>query len=356
MPLKVRDVFVAAHGQDDNVGDPALRRAMLDGLAPHSRRHVLVGTASEAYVNALGLRVDDLRYDSRRQWQAAAFRSALRGRASFVSNAGEIQLNRRRLRINRADRALIAVIRARGGVAISTGLGIRDPKAPSSRVLTSLVRACQIATWRDEESRSFARAGEVRPDWAFALGTDRSSLTTDDRPYLLVSMRGDAPPPSAEWVETIKAIQAELGLSLRTVSQVERDVAPGLTLSGALHSEVVPWRAGDHLAAEMELRGHYRSARVVISDRLHVLVFAATEGAIPLYIPNVNSTKIPRTMAVAGLGEYRADAGDQAEAVSRAVALSATQNDVLARVETARVDLAALTESMNALLEPAGSE
>ncbi len=87
-----------------------------------------------------------------------------------------------------------------------------------------------------------------------------------------------------------------------------------------------------------------------ISDRLHVLIFAATEGAVPLYLPNVKSSKIPRTMDVVDLGRYQAQADDREAAVSTAVALAATQQAVLERVSAARSELGRLSGSMNALL------
>ncbi|WP_197462546.1 polysaccharide pyruvyl transferase family protein [Microbacterium sp. T32] len=350
--MRSPEVFVAAHGQDDNVGDPALRRAMLEGLAPSSVRHVLVGAASDAYVNALGLRDTDILYRSRREWQATAFRRAVRGRAAFVSNAGEIQLNRRRRRINRVDRVLIALIRLTGGVAISTGLGVRQPNGKHSPMLTSLIRACQIATWRDEPSRAYARAGVVRPDWAFALGSATSELSNEDRPYLLVSMRGDTSSPASAWTDAVTAIARELGLQVRVVSQVERDEDRGEELARRLDAELHPWQGGDHFTAETDLRGRYRQARMVVSDRLHVLIFAATEGAVPLYLPNVASAKIPRTMAVVDLDGFQADATDVESAVATAVSLSSRQKDVLERVDAARAELAELSRSMNALLDP----
>ncbi len=345
------DVFVAAHGQDDNVGDPALRRAMLEGLAPSSRRHILVGAASDAYVKALGLRDGDIIYTSRRDWQAAAFRLAFRGRAAFVSNSGEIQLNKRRKRINRLDRLLIGLIRARGGVAISTGLGVRHPDGRRSRVLTSLARACQITTWRDAPSLAFAGVGVVRPDWAFALGTDTSQLNGQRRPYLLVSMRGDTASPSQAWIDSVTGIARELALTLRVISQVERDVVRGQELAERLDAEAHPWRGGDHLAAENELRELYRSSHLVISDRLHVLIFAATEGAVPLYIANVESMKIPRTMAAAGLEEFQVDGTQPSLAITGAVDLAGRQAYVLAHVSAARSELVSLSASMNALLD-----
>ncbi|KZE42599.1 hypothetical protein AVW09_09590 [Microbacterium sp. T32] len=219
-------------------------------------------------------------------------------------------------------------------------------------MLTSLIRACQIATWRDEPSRAYARAGVVRPDWAFALGSATSELSNEDRPYLLVSMRGDTSSPASAWTDAVTAIARELGLQVRVVSQVERDEDRGEELARRLDAELHPWQGGDHFTAETDLRGRYRQARMVVSDRLHVLIFAATEGAVPLYLPNVASAKIPRTMAVVDLDGFQADATDVESAVATAVSLSSRQKDVLERVDAARAELAELSRSMNALLDP----
>ncbi len=119
-----------------------------------------------------------------------------------------------------------------------------------------------------------------------------------------IHARGYSSPASA-WTDAVTAIARELGLQVRVVSQVERDVDRGEELAGRLDAELHPWQGGDHLTAETDLRRMYRQARMVSSDSLHVLIFAATEGAVPLYLPNVASAKIPRTMAVADLDGFQ---------------------------------------------------
>lgn len=355
--MTVPSLFVAVHGQDDNVGDPALRRAMLEGLGEGHRRHVLTGPASHAYVSGLGLRGDDILYTTRREWQLAAFRGAARGGAAFVSNAGEIQLNARRRAINRADLSLAGLIRARDGVVMLTGIGIRDPSGPRSRMLGTLSRLSALSAWRDEPTRRYVGHGTVAPDWAFALGNPSilhgvGEASPSQRTSLVISMRGDRPHPGDDWHRVVKATASALGLRITVVTQVERDLRRSAELVSALDGDEVPWRSGDHRGLEEVLRNVYRSASLVVSDRLHVLIFAATEGAVPASLVESPSLKIPRTLEAAGLTghEVPMSGRERRDVIADFVSLVARREQTADAVRAAHHASHQLKSQMNRLL------
>ncbi|WP_284249022.1 hypothetical protein [Litorihabitans aurantiacus] len=103
-----------------------------------------------------------------------------------------------------------------------------------------------------------------------------------------MSLRGDRPFPDDAWWSWVVALADELGLELTTVVQVRRDQDYALEAAARLGATAVTWPGdSDHAEQEERLRDVYGRSLVTVSDRLHVLVTAATEGAIPLaWVPS----------------------------------------------------------------------
>ena len=68
-------------------------------------------------------------------------------------------------------------------------------------------------------------------------------------------------------------------------------------LGGRFH----PWAGGDHEGHEEALRTLYRQTSLAVSDRLHVLITATTEGAAPVAPLVDDSDKIERHFTAAGI-------------------------------------------------------
>ncbi|MFA5607437.1 MAG: polysaccharide pyruvyl transferase family protein [Leucobacter sp.] len=350
--MTTHHLFVAVHGQDDNVGDPALRRAMIQDLGRDLQRHVLVGAASPAYLKALALRDDDLIYTKRKDWQKAALRKASLGRASYASNSGEMQLHARRHRINRADLALIRLIRLRGrGATLFTGVGIRNPEDKPSPTLRAIASLSDMAVWRDQPSRDFCGAGEVGPDWAFGLYNDDQACETE-RDSIVLSMRGDNSIPSDKWMRVVRTLATQSSCQLLTATQVGRDHLRNQEIAKELNAKDTPWLGDDHLYEEARLRSIYRRSRIVISDRLHVLILAAIEGATPIYLPTDPSCKIPRTLAPVGLDQFATDPAiqDSETAVESILSLAGKQATLMRNIKDAFRQVNLRKSQMNATL------
>lgn len=269
-----------------------------------SQRHVLVGHHDAGYQAALGLRSDDVVYATRKSWQLQAVKSAILGRIGFVSNAGEIQMNTRRIRISWADLVLVGLVRLRGGAAIQTGFGIRDTQGKSPLVVRALARLCTFTVWRDAPSRDLVGIGEVEPDWAFALGQEAKALIDDQgrpRDLLAVTMRGDRDSPPQPWLDAVRGVAEQHGLDIVVVTQVGRDRQRSEELAELLGGQVRPWLGDNHLDQENNVREVYRESAAVISDRLHALILGLTEGAVPIGLTVGPTEKISRTFEGAGL-------------------------------------------------------
>ncbi|MFE4498559.1 polysaccharide pyruvyl transferase family protein [Rhodococcus sp. NPDC056743] len=347
-------VFVTSIGQEDNLGDSVLRRGLLDSLdRSHVEVHVLVGSNSTSYISALGLKSDDVIYESRRAWRRSLMLSAFRGKCSLVFNAGEVRVDRAHSHLGRFQTIAVAIIRLRGGAAIHTGVGIRDPAEPRDFAARCVLRMCNLVTWRDGKSRDWSGIGQVLPDWAFALGpqkvaTDNTDLSLS-RSFLAISMRGDRDFPSEDWFGAVRTILDENGLTPILVTQVVRDGDRSRAIARELGdgTKVVGW-AGDtsHAVHETQVRDIYRNSTAVVSDRLHALVLGATEGAVPLPLTVGSSEKLRRTLAVVGLDGFCIEQDEIPHYAIGNVARDALARGTQVQVDEARERLTILCDTI----------
>ncbi len=346
------DVLVSAVGQHDNIGDTVLRRAYLDVVRPLGRLHVFVGDKPDGYVAGLRLHPDDVVHRDPTAWRTAVRRGLLAG-ACYGFDSGETEVRRPYAKRYARLAPLLAVNKARGGTAVQVGTGVREAQAWRVPIAATL-RLLDVVAWRDAYSRDLMGVGQVAPDWAFALGPDEGALRDDtqERPLLAVAVRqgtGDVrrEPPDAAWAGRVRALADALGLTPVVVTQVGRDGPTGDRLAHDLGAEHVAWPHDDHAVQEDVLRDVYRRSRYVLSDRLHVVVVAATEGAVPVGLtaptaPDAAPDKVERTLTAAGITGtcLPRDLPDVDAAVATLTAVQRT--DVVDAVLAARASLGAL--------------
>jgi hypothetical protein len=310
-----RDIFVPARGQYDNIGDILLRRQLLDWLRASGPLHVYVGEAPDGYADGLGLTDDDVQYRSFRRWYAAALGRAARGRASYVFKPGEIQLTLVGMKEHIVMLPVLALVRARKGRVARVGVGSRN-FAPLPRALMGpSIALSNLSLWRDAATAGYLKQGSIMPDLAFASVSD---VTDDPRDVLVVSMRSDLDYPSDAWLAGVCTVAADNGLKIWCVTQVLRDDDKCGRLALDLDARVLRWNGTGHDEQEKRLRALYRRAAMAVSDRLHVLVGALTEGAVPAaLLVDARSDKIARHFAAAGLHDVSiASAGLTAEEIT----------------------------------------
>ncbi|KQR23428.1 hypothetical protein ASF76_09585 [Microbacterium sp. Leaf151] len=300
-------VLASAVGQYDNIGDTVLRRAYLDHLRPLGPLTVWVGDKAPDYLSGLGLTEKDTIVADPAQWRSTVSRQLLSGRGVYAFDTGETEVRRafalRYLRLA----PLLLVHRLRGGTAILTGVGVREPHV-WRHVIAAVLRLCRVVTWRDAASRRMLGIGEVSPDWAFALGADAETLrdTAHERPLLAISVRqglkhAARERPDDRWVTTVRTLAEDLGLRPVVVAQIERDGTLAEDLADRLGCEAITWLDHSHARQEQRLRETYRNSAAVVSDRLHAVVIAATEGAVPIALSTGPLDKTSRTLEGAGI-------------------------------------------------------
>jgi len=351
-----RRIFVPARGQYDNIGDILLRRQLLDWLRGNGRLHVYLGASPPGYDAGLRLKDGDVTYRSFWRWYSAGIVDALRRRASYVYKPGEIQLTLVGMKEHLAMLPLVALVRAGGGFVGRVGVGSRNFSPLPRALITPSILLSNVSWWRDAETARYLRHGSVIPDLAFG---EQPTATSGDRDLLVVSMRSDpAHPglPSDEWIEAVRRVASDRGLAIVTVAQVTRDHERSLALAQMLGGEATGWDGVDHLAHEERLRTLYRRAALTISDRLHVLIAAATEGSVPAAPLTGGSGKIARHFAAAGVHDvaFRTRGATAADVAAQLGAVLDRGDDIRDRVAGARADLDAARVRLHAAMTAAG--
>jgi glycosyltransferase involved in cell wall biosynthesis len=290
-----RPIFVPAVGQYDNIGDIILRRPLLNALRAHGPLHVYVGNAPAEYSDGLQIQPEDRLYRSFARWYASAVRNAARGGIVYAFKPGELQMSVPGLKEHVSVVPLLALSRMRGGRAVRVGAGSRNFSRWLRPLFMPSVYLSDLSLWRDSATRDFVKVGTVIPDLAFREGSPSHSWPAEpDRDLLVVSMRGDRTEPPEAWFTALKDFAAAERLNVIAVTQVERDDERSRLLAARLGGSTLPWGGQDHPGQERALRETYRHARLVVSDRLHVLIAASTEGAATAALQGDGSRKISR--------------------------------------------------------------
>lgn len=323
-------VFLSTWGQSDNIGDSILRRGMLRTFQniDNAELHVHLGrrepgeTNDAAYFTALGLRGDEIEYDTSLGWLSRYATYALGGRTMFVLPAGEL-IFPERSRFYWGWWTLLGALlpTLRGGTAVQVGAGVRmstvgDSCVDGPRVARSSVRIpmleryarskMPVVGWRDPGTCDSFQVGDVVPDWAFGEGPDPQiqglGPAPRERGIMAVTTRWDRDVLGKDKIRLLRDIAESRGLRIQVYSQVRRDRKTMEELARLLHPGTEPLLFGDesHADWETQVRALHRQSAIVAGDRLHALIIGATEGAIPLAVSNWTTEKVVRTLKPGG--------------------------------------------------------
>lgn len=339
----MRDIFVHPAGQDDNLGDSALRVGLLQALRGEAMRlHVHLDGQSSDYLAGVPLRKGEL-YPVRRDWISASQKVQ---RPVFVINAGEIN-PRPGVSFPNAQQAseLSSAVR-RGGTVVATGIGLKDPSVAGEVNFVHVLREAAIVSWRDHGSRDAAGFGDVAPDWAFALGSPTSDwMPRDARRFIAVTLRFDRPWPDDQWFVGLRELAAQTGATLVTVAQVARDQPRAVQLADVLGCDYIVAASTRHDDLDKLVRSVYSGAVAVVSDRAHALIMGATEGAYPIGSA-ADPGKIRRLLDTAGIGMLT---GHYNDLTQHAAHLEEAYTHLPVAIRNARQELSALTARIHSV-------
>ncbi len=345
-------VFAWITGERTNVGDSLLRRPYVAALRRIGRLELWIRTSTPDFLTGLGLEDDVVLTPGFAVWYARLLRSALRRRTVVVLNAGESRVEGSRALLLSALLVAGLVVRVRGGSSVWVGVGVPASGRRLLRIPYRLAgRIIDYVQWREAGSATTAAPRAVGADWAFVEGAPASAWSPD-RDLLGIVLRGDRPAPSAAWLSWIRTLCADHGLSPVVVVQVRQDDGRARELADALDATVVEWPTeATHAEQETRVREVYGRCRAVVGDRLHGLVIAATEGAVPLGWVESSRGKIRAHFDVARLPDAGRHEGRPAADLPRVTAAELTrQANLLAEaVSRVRSELRTLQDDLAAL-------
>lgn len=295
----LQHVLIDVAGQDDNLGDSALRKSYVRAVAGPGRQLHLIGKSQTSdYIAGLDLPANSVWHEDRAQWLASR---PVDSSPIHVFNAGEIDLA--------ALQAYPTVLRSKeldvaqmGGAVIAAGIGIKDPRDARKVDFRPSFRDADIVSWREEGSQEAAGFGVVNPDWAFALGSVTEAWApTASRDVIAVTLRYDRPYPDDAWFAAIRRLADETSCRLVTIAQVARDAPRAMRLASELGGEYLRAPSFSHDVLDVHTRAVYSRSLAVISDRAHGVIIGATEGAYPIGSA-ADPQKLTRLLDVVGLG------------------------------------------------------
>ncbi|MEV8024986.1 hypothetical protein [Microbacterium sp. NPDC080220] len=340
-----QNVFAHLAGQDDNLGDSALRVAYLEALrGPDRHLHVFLGTPTTDYEAGFPHAADITYYVHRAEWVKAEKAST---RPVHAFNAGEINPQPGVFPVPRRAAECARVLRA-GGALIVAGIGVKDVSKLGPVAFDASFRGATVFSWRDQGSRDAAGFGEFAPDWAYSLGTDVGAWSPRSaRDLIAVTMRFDRPWPGDQWLSDMRALGSATGRKIVTLAQVARDAPRAVRLAEALGGEYLAAASMKHDELDAHVRSVYSRSLAVVSDRAHGLIMGATEGAFPLGSGS-DPQKIGRLLTAAGLGGLVGRYEEFAEFADR---LPDHLDSLAPAIAAARADVAHLTRTIRAAMD-----
>ncbi|WP_336645762.1 hypothetical protein [Microbacterium sp. USHLN186] len=342
----MHDVFIHPSGQDDNLGDSALRAGLLRAVGRNTYRfHVHLEGQTSDYLAGIPLSGSDVVYETQREWATALSETA---RPIYLLNAGEVNPRPGHSFPGAGRIREMRRTRDRDGVVIAAGIGLKTPSTADSVDFDRTLRETDVMSWRDDVSRDAAGFGDSAPDWAFHLGSQPSAWAPpDERTLLAVTLRFDRPWPGDPWLTAVRDVASRTGTRVATVAQVARDAPRAVQLADALGGEYLVAASTRHDDLDSHVRSVYSRSLAVVSDRAHALIMGATEGAYPLGSAT-DPNKIRRLLDIAGVGSLT---GDHANFGPRAAGLDSELPALPRAIDSARLQLQALTQRIQTAIE-----
>lgn len=298
-------IFIPIVGEFSNIGDIMHRNELLKWLKPCGNLHVYVGKAPEDFIQGLEVPTDTVIYTSAIRWLFALLFSPI-NKTHFVFNSGELTMRNRRLFLEIILFPFLLSTKLKGGKILRVGVAAASNVRVDFKSLWRWIFGFStLIMWRTNTSKEFFGLGEVIPDLAFAgkgtLNYDCSEQI-ETRKNLVISMRWDRPYPNNDWLKAVKDFAYNRDLKIWVASQVRKDNPTCVRLANDLKGESVLWEDDVfHLDQGEHLRRIYKDSLLTISDRLHVLIAAVTEGALPSVILTQPSDKVQHHFDVLGL-------------------------------------------------------
>lgn len=274
------EIFTSAVSQHQNLGDVVLRRKLVESLSRQGQVALLAVGCSDAHVERIQGTSSTVRYDSRLLWLLHLGKAVIRRRAALVYSPGPqtLQDGGREICAEASRLLLSTVLRSLGTPVLRVGRSFEGNGWCLSRLVRAHSRALAYSSRRDARMKQCDPRGIVVPDIAIGWGIANPMFSGR---YLLVSVRFDRGHDLIALSKAIKKLEKTLCLRAQVITQVDfdRDVNDQLaTLLDCDH--VLAMSTSDDPLSTVQHT--YTNAALVVSDRLHALIFGIAHGALPV--------------------------------------------------------------------------
>jgi hypothetical protein len=307
-----REAFALLTGAFDNIGDAVLRRRSLEWARGFGPVHGYVSGAPQQWIDELGFADDESIYrrDDRKSW----FRRLLftRGvKPALIFDPGEQSVERQFVKTELAWLLFCAIVKLRRGVIVRPPRALRPYDRGVAAIHRLSCRISDVVLWREPRTAERMRVGRLVPDIGFSEGPWHSDSSDAERDVLVISLRGPRAFPGDDWFEGVSAFARKHSLRIVALSQVREDEDRCRELVERFGEDLATheqWGDRSNLEHERVVREIYSRTLLSISDRLHVLIVSAREGAVPVELVARPTSKVTDHFGVIGYRGLSRDA------------------------------------------------
>lgn len=289
-------LFSSISAQADNLGDIEIRLSTLLLMGNRYRKNVIYcGTMPAGYIEMFRS-VPATFLSSRLAFMVVLFLAVVRGRASLLFAPGPVLLQRNLAASGKSLFLLVVVImiRCTGGSVFVVGRSLRGRARFAVFLERQLQHLSNFYTLRDEVSVEVLRSGAlVVPDMALL---SEPVVEPGLRSEVGISLRFDRGHDLGLLDELVRRCES-LSMPVVLISQVRRDDEKHRSLARRWKCGSLLWENRAHVDQYDRLREFYKRADLVITDRLHVAILAASSGVVPLEIAGLTD-KMQSTLGI----------------------------------------------------------
>lgn len=303
----MRSGFMSISAAEGNLGDIAIRREVIDQLRQIGLSPVIYsGSMGRDYIKAFDFLPGEIVTHS----GSVFIRKLLVDIASVrrpvvVMAPGPVQVG---VSLQSAFKhmflfVLLLLVRVTGGKVVIVGRSVDVKRSFALPIERLLAAVSNLYVARDSRTQAILGARTlVFPDYAlrqYSQLPESVATSFGRRSLMVVSLRHDRILDDDIGVLTsLKTRAAQCGYKMVFTAQVREDSAANRRLAKLLSVDFMGWpERRPHSDQEARVHELYSAATVVVSDRLHALLFAVRAGAVPVIQYRPGFTKLSDALA-----------------------------------------------------------
>lgn len=290
-------VYLSAKTQYENLGDCIILGALVELLRERGDVRVINGNAPSEFLRTAGIRSDELATSSEfkrelRSHLLARVKRQKRRKMIFAYKGGGVVARSSHLPSKSSVKSLVLALGFRILGVQQVRLGFSYSATSGHLVERMRHRLMDVAVARDDATaRTLGLPSAPKHGDLAAVSSQLRAEPSRKRRYLVVSFRAVAEIDKAsegQLATKLRETADRLGLEVVPVAQVGRDYEALCRWSEKSgFGEPQNWD-GSYEGAQ-KLLSIYRQTALVVSDRLHALLFGLYSGATPLAVTDQNS-------------------------------------------------------------------